>query len=196
MQSSSPHAGGIILASTSPRRSELLTRMGVRFTIMDSEADENIDWPGPEAVVTLARRKAEAAAARVKAGIVLAADTIVWCQDQVLGKPRDASDAQRMLTMMAGRWHDVYTGLCVLDAATGEMKTAMERTRVHFTPIDALEIARYVASGEPMDKAGAYGIQGRAGMFIDAIEGSPSNVMGLPMATARALLIDVGILPA
>ena len=193
LQAQSSCHRGVILASASPRRSELLARMGIAYTVYVSQADESTDSQEPDVVVSLACRKAEAVAAQLAEGLILAADTIVLCQGRILGKPADEADAARMLTYLAGQWHDVYTGLCALDAATGAARTDIARTRVHFLPMSQDTIARYVATGEPMGKAGAYAIQGRAGMFIDAIEGSPSNVMGLPMAATRALLQACGV---
>jgi septum formation protein len=162
--------------------------MGVPFRVVVSDVDEGMEGPPQALVVTLAQRKAQAVAARCPGDLVLAADTVVACGDAVLGKPRDEEDAARMLALLAGRWHDVYTGLCAIDAAIGRQETALDRTRVRFLPLTARDIAGYVATGEPMGKAGAYAIQGRAGMYVQAIEGSPSNVMGLPMAAARQLL--------
>jgi septum formation protein len=182
----------IILASASPRRSELLARMGIPFVVMATDVDETVDQESPEAALLLARRKARAAGELLRGqgrgGVVLAADTIVWCEWHIWGKPTDADDAERILERIAGRWHEVYTGVCALDVATGREGSLLERTRVRMAPMSPAEIRAYVATGEPMDKAGAYAIQGEGSMFVEAIEGSPSNVMGLPMAQCRALL--------
>jgi len=180
----------IILASGSPRRRELLGYMGVPFEVMATDVDESVIHPTPDCALELAIRKARAAAQALGArqqGLILAADTVVWCEDQLLGKPEDAADAERMLSLITGRWHEVYTGVCVLDP-NGHEETLLERSRVHLIPLTRAEITAYVATGEPMDKAGAYAIQGLGGAFIDKIEGSPSNVMGLPMAQTRELL--------
>lgn len=175
----------VVLASASPRRSELLARMGVDFVVDASEADETCAGSAPEMVKTLARRKALAVAPRHPEAIVLAADTVVDC-DGILGKPRDADDARRMLRLLSGRWHDVYTGVCTIYRGTARCDAA--ETRVRFMPLDDALIDRYVRTGDPMDKAGAYAIQGMAGTFIERIEGCPHNVMGLPMALTRRLL--------
>ncbi|MCL2544849.1 MAG: Maf family protein [Clostridia bacterium] len=183
--------GAIILASGSPRRRELLGYMGLPFELMRTGVDETVADPTPDCALELALRKARAAAEALRPrreGLILAADTIVWCQDQLLGKPADARDAARMLSLIAGRWHEVYTGVCVLNLADGREESLLERSEVHLVPLTGAEIAAYVATGEPMDKAGAYAIQGLGGAFIDEIAGSPSNVMGLPLAQTRALI--------
>lgn len=175
----------VVLASASPRRSELLARMGVVFVVDASEVDETCAGSAPEMVQTLARRKALAVAPRHPQDIVLAADTVVDC-DGILGKPRDEADARRMLRLLAGRWHEVYTGVCVVYQDT--VRCDMAKTRVLFMPLDDAMIDRYVRTGDSMDKAGAYAIQGMAGTFIERVEGCPHNVMGLPMAVTRKLL--------
>ena len=188
----------VILASGSPRRRELLGYMRVPFEVLRIDVDEYVADPTPDCARMLARRKARAAAEALRSAgagrleLILAADTIVWCENQLLGKPSDARDAERMLGRIAGRWHEVYTGVCVLDMADGREETLFECSRVHLVPLTAAEIAGYVATGEPMDKAGAYAIQGLGGAFIDEIAGSPSNVMGLPMAQTAALLKRFG----
>lgn len=187
--------GPIILASGSPRRRELLGYMGVPFEAMPADVDETVADPRPDCALELAVRKARAAAAALgpgREGLVLAADTVVWCAGELLGKPADVRDATRMLSLIVGRWHEVYTGVCALNLADGHVETLLERSRVHLVPLDEVEIAAYVATGEPMDKAGAYAIQGVGGRFIDEIAGSPSNVMGLPMAQTAALLKRFG----
>ncbi len=190
--------GALILASSSPRRSELLSRIGIPFMIVAPDVDETIEEQTPHVVRVLAQRKAHAAADALRdqgrGGIVLAADTIVWCEGEILGKPRDAQDAARMLGSISGRWHEVYTGVCMLDTAIGREETLIDCARVRISDLSAQEIMRYIATGEPMDKAGAYAIQGIGGMFIEEIAGSPSNVMGLPMAQTRRLLQQFGIL--
>lgn len=177
----------IVLASGSPRRRELLTRMGVAFIVDVADVDERCSGLPRDVVITLSMRKAEAVSARHPGELVLAADTIVY-SDAILGKPHDPADAARMLRILAGRWHEVYTGICTIKAGNVRCEAAL--TRVHFTPLSEDEIDAYVATGEPMDKAGAYGIQGMAGMFIDRIDGCPHNVMGLPMALTKQLLMD------
>lgn len=175
----------IVLASASPRRAELLARMGVSFVVDAADVDESCEGSAWEVVTALARRKAAAAAGRHPNDIILAADTVVLC-GSILGKPEDSGDARRMLETLSGRWHEVYTGVCICKGA--EMRFDAAVTRVHFTPMTQEEISRYIATGEPMDKAGAYGIQGMAGMFIDRIDGCPFNVMGLPLSLTKQLL--------
>jgi len=180
----------VILASGSPRRRELLGYMGIPFEVLATDVDETVAVATPDCALELAIRKARAAAQALgmeRKGLVLAADTVVWCQNQLLGKPADTADAMGMLSLIAGRWHEVYTGVCVL-GPEGREETLLECSRVHLISLTEEEIAAYVATGEPMDKAGAYAIQGLGGAFIDRIDGSPSNVMGLPMAQTRALL--------
>lgn len=180
----------LILASASPRRKELLARLGWPFTVQVSEADESLPrgMDPAAAVERLAARKAQAVA-RCLAGqaILLAADTVVSLQGEILGKPRDEEEAREMLRRLSGTWHEVFTGVCIL-ATGGDEQVFHDRSRVHFTPMDEAAVARYVATGEPMDKAGAYGIQGWAGAYIDRVEGCFFNVMGLPLAKVRQAL--------
>ena len=141
-------------------------------------------------VAELSRRKAEAVAARHADSLVLAADTIV-CDGGMLGKPATPERAEQMLSELSGRWHSVFTGLTLIDTAAGRTLTRVCETRVHFVQMTPQEIRDYVATGEPLDKAGAYGIQGRGGMFVDRIEGSYSNVVGLPMAQLREMFSEI-----
>ena len=164
----------LILASTSPRRKEVLGRLGWAFTVQASEADESLPAglsPGEAA----------------EPAWVLGADTVVALDGRILGKPRDEAEAAWMLRQLSGAWHEVHTGVCLLQTGGGE-EAFSDCTRVHFTPMDDQAIAGYVATGEPMDKAGAYGIQGWAGAYIDRIEGCFFNVMGLPLAKVRQAL--------
>lgn len=179
-----------ILASGSPRRRQLLEQIGDRVRVRPAEVDETAR-PGetaPELVRRLARAKADAAAVEGrKAGLpVLAADTVVVLAGEILGKPGDDQEAAVMLRRLAGRMHEVWTGICVIPPGAAP-EIAAEMTRVWFTEMSAVEIAAYVATGEPRDKAGAYGIQGPAAQFIPRIEGSHSNVMGLPLHRIREL---------
>jgi septum formation protein len=171
----------LILASRSPRRREILARAGIPHVVRPAEVDESIaDGEDPrEYVRRLARTKAEA----VESGpddLVLGADTVVVVDREVLGKPADSDDARRMLARLAGREHEVLTGICLRSRAILAEDT--ETTRVRFTGLSEAEIEEYIASGEPMDKAGAYAIQGLASKFIDRIEGCYFNVVGLPVA--------------
>jgi septum formation protein len=169
----------LILASASPRRAEILTAAGITFTRSAAAGIDESLLPGerPRDYVTrLARQKAEA----VAGDLVLAADTTVVVDDELLGKPADAVEAAAMLRRLSGRAHEVITGIC-LRSSHGAIVDA-ESTRVWVAPLTEDEIAAYVSSGEPMDKAGAYGIQGLASKFVERIEGCYFNVMGLPVA--------------
>jgi len=171
----------LVLASQSPRRQDLLRRAGIPFIVMPADVKEEL-LPGEDPrshVVRLACAKAHAVSASPDE-IVLGADTVVVVDDQILGKPADAADAARMLRLLAGRDHQVITGICL---RRGSQAVAdAETTTVRFVPLSEEEIRDYVASGEPLDKAGAYAIQGLASKFIDRIEGCYSNVVGLPLA--------------
>lgn len=180
----------LILASGSPRRKELLDAMGLSFSVDVSDADESFSGTPEEMVLELSRRKAQAVASRHENAIILAADTIVYGQ-KVLGKPHSAEEARDMLGELSGCWHRVYTGVTMLDTRNGRVLSRADVTRVHFVPLTQEDIDAYVATGETNDKAGAYAIQGRGGMFIDRIEGSYSNVVGLPMALVRSMLMEL-----
>ncbi len=179
----------LILASTSPRRSELLKNAGIEFTVKAADIAE-IAKPGeaPEVFARrLAREKASAVWQNAAHGFVLAADTIVITGDEVLGKPKDAADAVRMLRKLSGEVHEVLTGVCLM-LPSGKQDVRHEVTRVHMLTISSADIDFYVAHGEPMDKAGAYAIQGMASRWIDRIEGDYFNVMGLPVALVYSML--------
>lgn len=180
----------LILASGSPRRKEILDTMVLEFSVDVSDADESFAGTPEEMVLELSRRKALAVASRHSGAMILAADTLVF-GDEVLGKPHSAEEAKRMLAGLSGRWHSVYTGVTMIDTRSGKTLSRADVTRVHFVALTAQDIDAYVATGEPLDKAGAYGIQGRGGMFIDRIEGSYSNVVGLPMALVRSMLLEL-----
>ena len=180
----------LILASGSPRRKEIRDTMGLEFSVDVSDADESFAGTPEEMVLELSRRKALAVASRHSGAMILAADTLVF-GDEVLGKPHSAEEAKRMLAGLSGRWHSVYTGVTMIDTRSGKTLSRADVTRVHFVALTAQDIDAYVATGEPLDKAGAYGIQGRGGMFIDRIEGSYSNVVGLPMALVRSMLLEL-----
>ena len=180
----------LILASGSPRRKEILDQMGLIYSVDVSDADESCSAGPAEMVQELSSRKAAAVAARHPAAIILAADTLVF-SDRVLGKPANADCAREMLVSLSGNWHDVYTGITLLNTKTGKVICRADCTRVHFTPMSSEEIDVYVATGECLDKAGSYAIQGMGGMFIDRIEGSYSNVVGLPMAMLREMLAEI-----
>jgi len=170
----------LILASQSPRRRELLGLFGLAFTVSSADIDETMDpaEPPSEEVARVSVRKAEATA-RGPEDVVVAADTIVVCGGQILGKPLDAADAKRMLRLLSGKDHQVMTGVCVLRGQQREVFT--EVTDIHFRALSDREIDRYIRTGEPMDKAGAYGIQGGAALFAQRMVGDYYNVMGLPV---------------
>ena len=170
----------LILASASPRRRELLEKFGVPFTIRVADIDETMDPGKPpfDEVARVSRMKA-LAVPREPGDVVIAADTIVVCEGRVLGKPRSKAEAAEMLGLLSGRDHQVMTGCTIARGAACESFT--EVTDLHFRPLSEKEIARYVESGEPMDKAGAYGIQGGAALFCQRMVGDYYNVMGLPV---------------
>lgn len=180
--------GKLILASGSPRRRELLGRMNVPFVVEVSDADEHVEGTPRECVGVLAERKARAVAKAYTQGLILAADTLVSLDDRALGKPMDAQDARRTLRALSGRGHEVYTGVCLLDAATGEARVCVEESRVRFRDLSDEEIDAYVATGEPLDRAGSYAIQGGAARFVSAYEGSYDNIVGLPTERVKELL--------
>ena len=180
----------VILASQSPRRKELMGLFHIPFTIRVPDADETMDpaLSPADAVALVSRRKAEAVA-RDPDDLVIAADTIVVCCGQILGKPRDEDDAFDMLRLLSGRDHQVMTGMTVL---RGDVcKTVTEITDIHFRPLTDREINAYIATKEPMDKAGSYGIQGGAALFAERLEGDYYNVMGLPVCRLGQLLREI-----
>ena len=185
----------MILASQSPRRRELLAQMGLtQFIIRPALGEEKADpglTPG-RLVEALSRRKAEEVAARSDPGdLVIAADTVVAVDGRILGKPRDGAQAREMLTLLSGRSHTVYTGVTV--RRDGEVLTGHEATRVRFRPLSPAEIDAYVRTGEPMDKAGAYGIQGLGALLVEGIEGDYCNVVGLPVCRLGRMLTRFGV---
>lgn len=182
----------LLLASASPRRQELLASMGIPFEIVVSNAEEIESGAPDKLVLGNARIKGLSVAREHRDAVILAADTIVYFNHQVLGKPKDKAEAERMIRMLSGAWHEVYTGVFV--TGNGREESGVSVSRVQFDRLTDEEVRRYVETGEPMDKAGAYAIQGRAGMFIDRIEGSYSNVIGLPMALVRQMLIRQGFI--
>jgi septum formation protein len=209
----------IVLASASPRRAELLSAAGISFRVHAAHVDERLE-PGEDPgqyVRRVATDKARTVAAAVRAEAVLGADTVVLMEGQVLGKPRDAEDAKRMLRLLSGRTHQVLTAVTLLtrngnDAGLNfrveaggkfnpasflvppRLDTEMAVTSVEFAPLDAGEIEWYVATGEPADKAGAYAIQGLASRFVARIDGSYSNVVGLPVALVYRMCTRAGLL--
>jgi len=180
----------LILASASPRREELLRRMGLPFTVCPSQIDENDfkDMPALERVEALALAKARDVAATHQDALVIGADTIVVCRGNIMGKPATTAKAVSMLAYLSGRVHTVYTGIAVVQAPAGPAYSACVDTDVAFRKLAAPDIAAYVATGEPMDKAGAYGIQGLGGLLVTAIKGDYYNVVGLPLGKLQDLL--------
>ncbi len=184
----------IVLASASPRRQELLKNAGIDFVVHPANIEEV--GRANENPATLAERMAQEKARAVEESFtgrcILAADTVVVIDDNVLGKPRDSEDAARMLRMLSGREHRVITGVCLLGAGFEDVLS--ETTAVHFSPLTNAEIRDYIATGEPMDKAGAYAIQGMASRWISRIEGDYFNVVGLPVALVWRMLRERGAL--
>jgi nucleoside triphosphate pyrophosphatase len=185
-------ADDLVLASGSPRRALILRGLGVPFRVVVSGADEAVE-PGEsatQAVERLARLKAQTVA-RTEPPPILAADTVVVCEDEILGKPASADGARQMLRRLAGRTHEVLTGLCLVTRT--RTVSGVERTGVTFAPMTEAEIDWYVATGEPMDKAGAYHVDGRGGLFVASVTGSPSNVAGLPVRLLLGLAREAGL---
>ena len=172
-----------ILASASPRRRELLAKCGIFFDVIPSGIEEKITGETPlDIVIELARQKAMDVWKNHAADgdVVIGADTIVVYRDEILGKPEDEEEALNMLSMLADRTHQVYTGVAIIHGTF--MKTFCKRTDVTFYPVDRQDLLRYIASGDPMDKAGAYGIQGDFAIHVKEIHGDYNNVVGLPVA--------------
>jgi septum formation protein len=185
----------LILASTSPRRAEILRDAGFSFSVVAAAVDEtSLPGESPNALVQrLADAKAELAAARaVGPAIILAADTVVTLEGHIFGKPRSSDDARHMLEALSGRTHAVVTGVTLIRLPDAERRSFVESTLVHFAQLSSEEVRRYLATGEPHDKAGAYAIQGRAGRYIPRIEGDYFNVVGLPLARVTQGLAELG----
>lgn len=185
----------IILASASPRRQEMLRNLGLDFTIHPSGGDETVDdgLKPAEIVELLAERKAADVASGYSEGIVIGSDTIVVVDEQVLGKPKDQQDAFRMLSLLQGRAHSVLSGLAVIDIASGERRKGHIETKVQMRSLSEEEIQDYIATQEPMDKAGAYAIQGLGSIFITGIKGDYFSVVGLPVQLLASYLQPLGI---
>lgn len=187
----------IVLASASPRRRELLTQIGLKFQVVPSRAEELV-LPGEtpeEHVIRLSIDKASDVAAQkeVEGRWFIGSDTIVLCDGQILGKPADERHAAQMLRMLSGQEHRVLSGYAILDRQTGEQRAEAVSTKVRFRELTDAEIARYIASGEPADKAGAYAIQGLGVCFVAEIEGSYTNVVGLPLCRLTLALKQLGV---
>lgn len=188
-----------VLASASPRRKELLEKIGLEFTIIPAEGEENMRFQDPaEAVKDLSRQKAEEVSGRLADGtdaVIIGADTAVSCGGQILGKPKDEADARRMLSMLQGQSHRVYTGVTLLIRQNGSVRVHgfFEETEVVMYPMEEEELDWYIKTREPFDKAGGYGIQGRCAVFIREIRGDYDNVVGLPVARLYQELKKLGI---
>lgn len=181
----------IILASQSPRRRMLLQNIGLKFDVLvdDTEEKRKEEWTPEETVTELAKQKARNVASRVtETAIIIGADTVVAADGKILGKPKDKENAAEMLTFLSGREHSVFTGVSVLDTETGAEYTFYEQTKVRFRHISGDEIKRYIMSGEPMDKAGAYGIQELGSMLVEGICGDYFSVVGLPVCRLSEVL--------
>jgi len=180
----------LILASRSPRRAEILNAVGWPFEMVAANIDESRFES--EAAVPYVRRlaqtKAETVAKNLTSGLVLGADTVVLVDEEILGQPSDAKDARRMLKLLSGRWHEVLTAVALVRAGHGQVIADQEKTRVRFAEMSVAEIDWYVATGEPMDKAGAYAVQGSAALFIEEIQGDYFNIVGLPVRLVYRLV--------
>lgn len=184
----------IILASASPRRKELMGHLGLPFIVRVSDAEETMDPELPPyfMVEQLSLLKASAVASEVKAegtnAIVIGADTVVVFDDTILTKPKDAREAKQMLTALSGNWHSVLTGVTVMNTKNAKSETFYVETKVHFLPLSETQIDAYIATKEPLDKAGSYGIQGKGSLFVDKIDGDYFNVVGLPVCKLSQVL--------
>ena len=184
----------IILGSQSPRRRELLEKLDLPFTILTADIDETVrpELTPAQAVADISARKAAAILRQASEDdLVITADTIVVLDGQIMGKPHSAEEAEQMLSSLSGRTHQVYTAVTLHSHA--RQKTEVACTQVTFRPLDPTEIRAYIASGEPMDKAGAYGIQGRGAVLVSHLEGDYFNVMGLPLCTLCRMLRSFGV---
>jgi septum formation protein len=182
-----------VLASGSPRRSDILSMLGIDHVVFKPEVHEDTPPGNPADVVReLSERKAKAAASALDAELVLSADTIVVLAGEVMGKPASEEEAREMLGRLSGRWHLVYTGLTLLVPETGRTVSGDEVTSVKFKSLEPEELQRYVGTGEPLDKAGAYGIQGMGSTLVERVEGCYYNVVGLPVARLLSMLGDLG----
>ncbi len=171
------------LASASPRRLKLLEQAGLNPGVIPARIDEiTVGYDPSDLVIKNARTKAESVIKKVESGILLAADTEVLVDDRVMGKPEDVAEAREILRLLSGSWHEVITGFCVKWIDGQKSGEGVEKTRVRFRYLTDTEIDSYVSSGEPFDKAGGYGIQEKAAVFVDRIEGCYFNVVGLPLA--------------
>ncbi len=184
----------LTLASGSPRRQEILTNLGLNFTVLPANIDESpqLSEEPQSYALRMAVQKAMAAANKVESGLIIGADTIVVVDGQIMGKPRDVAEAAQQLRVLSGREHIVFSGLGIVDKTTGRTVSTLEQTIVYFREMSDAEIQSYIRTGEPLDKAGSYGIQGKGAVFIRRIEGDYFNVVGLPIAKLYSLLAELG----
>ncbi|MFS0554400.1 Maf family protein [Brevibacillus sp. 179-C9.3 HS] len=185
----------LILASSSPRRRELLQTLGLSFTVLTSDVDETTaeHLSAKEVVEELSLRKAKEVASRLTEGVVLGSDTVVVLDGQILGKPVDEDDAFRMLSMLQGKEHTVYSGVALIDVETGRTEVSHSHTQVRIRALTEREIKSYIATGEPMDKAGSYAIQGIGATIVEGITGDYFTVVGLPLGLTSNLLTRFGM---
>jgi septum formation protein len=185
----------LILASASPRRAQLLRPIGLRFQVAVSRAVEVLPSgaaPPEKIVMDLATAKVREVASKWPKGLIIGADTLVFLENTCLGKPQSAAEAVTMLTRLSGKTHQVFTGLCVLEQVANRLINDFAMTEVVFRPLDQSEIEAYVRTGEPFDKAGAYGIQGRGALLVEKINGCYFNVVGLPLGKLGVILRELG----
>jgi septum formation protein len=182
-----------ILASSSPRRVEILKKAKIDFEVMSPEniKENNISTDPVSHVLELSRKKAESVSQKVKDGLILGSDTIVVLNGEILGKPRDQEDAFRILKKLSGKEHKVYTGITLSDKRNGKILSDYQLTKVRFNQLKDKEIKDYIKTGEPLDKAGAYGIQGRGNFLVEEIDGDLDNVIGLPMKKLKELILKI-----
>lgn len=186
----------LVLASQSPRRQQLLKQLGIEFTVATPDIVERQAAAecAADFVARMASEKAAVASARFNDCWVLAADTIVVVDGEILGKPLDAAEAVRMLTRLSGRWHQVFTAFCLSHSGYGIALTQTDVTRVRIASLPALTVAAYVASGEPLDKAGSYALQGQGGAFVEALDGCHTTVIGLPLPQVLVCLCEYAVI--
>ena len=185
-----------ILASASPRRREILQQLGLTFRVEPSsvpEPERKVRESAPRYAVRIAGLKAAEIAGRHTSGLVIGVDTIVVLDNRILGKPKTRAEAKEMLEHLSGRWHEVLSGICLIDCGLRQARSAFGRSRVHFRRLSPLDIQWYLETGEHRDKAGAYGVQGYASLFIDRIEGCYFNIVGFPITAFQKLCRESGI---
>ncbi len=185
----------LILASASPRRKEILETMGITFDIVPANGEETATGSPIETVCALAKQKAMEIAVQFPHRFIVGADTIVCIDNQILGKPKDAQDAYRMMQLLSGRRHEVLTAIALYSPRCRECTVEYESTAVYFDVLEEAEIKAYIATQEPYDKAGGYALQGRAGAMVNRIEGCASNVIGMPMSRLKKILRKANAIP-